>query len=224
MTATLASSLHTSGTTTQAAAERPKLPGHGTLNRPVTITLLHPKGGVGRSTSAYMLGAELALRGHRVALVDRDQGQHLSRIVEYYPPGLDTLLLGDRHDVDVRIIDTAPEVDAGRALRYLQEADWALVPVKGPEAGSVLALPLLLDWLDQAAGARLLGFLPTMFKARRAESRQWLEELQKIAAQRGVPVFPPIGDLASLASYRLDGHPYAPVAEAVEQVLRAAAA
>ena len=67
----------------------------------------------------------------------------------------------------LRIVDTAPEVDAKRAIRYLREADWALVPVKGPEAGSVLALPLLLDWLEQAHGARLLGFVPTMYKGRR---------------------------------------------------------
>jgi cellulose biosynthesis protein BcsQ len=188
-----------------------------------TLTLVHPKGGVGRSTSAYMLGAELALRGHRVALVDRDQGQHLSRIFEFYPPAVDGLVLGDRHDVDVRIIDTAPEVDYARAVGYLREADWAIVPVKGPEAGSVLALPLLMDWLDQAHGARLLGFLPTMYKTRRGEVRQWLDELHKLAEQRSVLVFPPIGDLASLASYRLDGHPYAPVAAAVEQVLHSAA-
>jgi hypothetical protein len=31
-------------------------------------------------------------------------------------------------------------------------------------------------------------------------------------------VFPPIGDLASLASFRLDGHPYAPLAAAVEEI------
>jgi cellulose biosynthesis protein BcsQ len=35
-----------------------------------------------------MLGAELALRGHRVALIDRDQGQHLSRACGFYPPGI----------------------------------------------------------------------------------------------------------------------------------------
>jgi cellulose biosynthesis protein BcsQ len=170
-----------------------------------------------------MLGAELALRGLRVALIDRDQGKHLSRVFELYPPGMDGLVLEDRHDVDVRIVDAAPEVDYARALGYLREADWALVPVKGPEAGSVLALPLLMDWLDKAHGARLLGFLPTMFKGRRGEVRQWLEELQKLAAQRRVPVLPPIGDLASLAAYRLDGHPYAAVALAVEQVLHSAA-
>jgi hypothetical protein len=38
-----------------------------------------------------------------------------------------------------------------------------------------------------------------------------------------VPVFPPISDLASLASFCLDGHPYAPVALMLEQVLQSAA-
>jgi cellulose biosynthesis protein BcsQ len=168
-----------------------------------------------------MLGAELALRGHRVALIDRDQGQHLSRVFDFYPPAVDNLVLGEDRSAAIRIVDTAPEVDAKRAIRYLRDADWALVPVKGPEAGSVLALPLLLDWLEQAQGARLLGFVPTMYKARRGDSRQWLEELHKLAADRNVPVFPPISDLASLASFRLDGHPYAPLAEAVEEVLLA---
>jgi cellulose biosynthesis protein BcsQ len=32
-----------------------------------------------------MLGAELALRGHCVAVIDRDLGQHLSRVFDFYP-------------------------------------------------------------------------------------------------------------------------------------------
>ncbi len=184
-----------------------------------TLTVLHPKGGVGRSTTVYMLGAELALRGRRVALIDRDQGQHLSRVFDFYPPALPNLVLGDDRAAEVRIVDTAPEVNAARALSYLREADWLLVPVKGPEAGSVLALPLLLAWLGEAHGARLLSFVPTMYKARRGESRRWLDELHRLAARADARVFPPIGDLASVASFRLDGHPYAPLAEAVEEVL-----
>jgi hypothetical protein len=54
-----------------------------------------------------------------------------------------------------------------------------------------------------------------MYKGRRGEVRQWMHELRKLAEQRLVPVFPPIGDLPSLASFRLDGHLYAPVAAAV---------
>src|SRR5258708_6284872 len=93
-----------------------------------TLTVLHPKGGVGRSTTVYMLGAELALRGHRVALVDRDQGQHLSRVFGFYPPPIDDLVLGEDPSAAIRIIDTAPEVDAKRAIRYLREANCAPLP------------------------------------------------------------------------------------------------
>src|SRR5215211_3546824 len=76
-----------------------------------TLTVLHPKGGVGRSTTVYMLGAELATRGHRVALIDRDQGQHLSRIFDFYPPPVADLVLGGDRSAAIRIIDTAPEVN-----------------------------------------------------------------------------------------------------------------
>jgi CobQ/CobB/MinD/ParA nucleotide binding domain len=110
-----------------------------------TLTVLHPKGGVGRSTTVYMLGVELALCGHRVALIDCDQGQHLSRIFKFCPPGVDSLVLGDQDDVDVRIIDTAPEVDNARAVGYLREVDWALVPVKGSEGWQRAGLP---RWIE----------------------------------------------------------------------------
>src|SRR5256885_8713611 len=90
---------------------------------------------------------------------------------------------------------------------------------RGPRAGSVLALPLLLEWLEQAQHARLLGFLPTMYKIRRGDARQWLGELERLAAKVSTRVFPPIGDLATLATFRLDGHPYASLAAAVEEVV-----
>jgi cellulose biosynthesis protein BcsQ len=170
-----------------------------------------------------MLGAELALRGHRVALVDRDQGKHLSRVVEYHALGMNGLVLGDDPAANVRIVDTAPEVNADRVAAYLRETEWVLVPVKGPESGSVLAIPLLLEWLEAAKNARLLGFLPTMYKPRRAEARQWLDELHQVARRAGTRVFEPIGDLASIASFRLDGHPYALLAEQVEQQVLCAA-
>jgi hypothetical protein len=38
-----------------------------------------------------------------------------------------------------------------------------------------------------------------MNKPRRNESRQWLDELHKVAAERRVPVVPAVGDLSSLA-------------------------
>jgi hypothetical protein len=44
-----------------------------------------------------------------------------------------------------------------------------------------------------------------MYKARRGDSRQWLGELERLAVKTGTRVFPPIGDLASLAAFRMDG-------------------
>jgi hypothetical protein len=45
-----------------------------------------------------------------------------------------------------------------------------------------------MQWLDQAQGAQLMGFL-TMHHSRRAESRQWMSELRNLADARGAPVF-----------------------------------
>jgi len=183
--------------------------------------VLHPKGGVGRSTTVWHLGAELALRGQRVVLEDLDQGRHLSRVFERHPLGLDTLELNGNGPRDLTILDTAPEAQRERALEYLRRSDWLLVPVKGPEEGSVQALPALLHWLAEAGGTRLLGFLPTMHKPRRAEARYWLGELHRLADRYRTRVFEPIGDLASVAAWRLDGHPYAGVAEEVLHATRA---
>ena len=54
----------------------------------VTIAVLHPKGGVGRSTTVWHLGAELALRGYSVRIEDLDQGAHLTRVFDAHPLGL----------------------------------------------------------------------------------------------------------------------------------------
>jgi len=182
--------------------------------------LLHPKGGVGRSTSVWQLGAELALRGQRVVLEDLDQGRHLSRVFERHPLGLETLQLNATGPRDITILDTAPEAQRERALDYLRRSDWVLVPAKVEEA-SLQALPMLLQWLQEARGARLLGFLPTMYKPRRAEARYWLEELQRLATRHRTRVFEPIHDLASVAAWRLDSHPYARLADEVLIATRA---
>jgi len=180
-----------------------------------TLAIVHPKGGVGRSTTAYYLAAELALREQSVVIEDLDQGLHLSRMLERHPLNLPNLRLGGAEPRDYTILDTAPEGHRERAVEYLRGADWVLIPVKGPEEGSVQALPALLRWIGDAGTTRLLGFLPTMHKPRRAETRYWLGELRRMAKQYAVPVFDPIGDLSSIAAWRFDGRPYAALAEAV---------
>src|SRR5947209_1490861 len=58
-----------------------------------------------------------------------------------------------------------------------------------------------------------------MYKARRGDTRQWLGELERLVVKVGTRVFSPIGDLATLATFRLDGHPSASLAAAVEEVV-----
>ncbi|MBV8717678.1 MAG: ParA family protein [Chloroflexi bacterium] len=182
---------------------------------PVVVAVLHPKGGVGRSTTVWQLGAELALRGYSVRIEDLDQGAHLSRVFDAYPLGLDNLYLGGDAPADVVLLDTAPEAQERRALDYLRRSDWVLVPVKGPEIDSVQALPMLMGWITQVPGVRLIGFLPTMHKQRRASSKYWLGQLKRLAAEHGTRVLPPINDMASIADKSIAGHPYAGVAEEV---------
>ncbi|HEY1296614.1 MAG TPA: ParA family protein [Chloroflexota bacterium] len=188
---------------------------------PVVLGVLHPKGGVGRSTTVWQLGAELALRGYMVRLEDLDQGAHLTRVFDAFPLGLDNLRLGGAVPADLVILDTAPEAQQRRALEYLRRSDWVLVPVKGPEIDSVQALPMLMDWIHQVPSARLIGFLPTMHKPRRASSKYWLGQLERLAREHGTRVLAPIHDMASIADKSLTGHPYAAVAE---EVLRAISA
>ena len=92
--------------------------------------------------------------------------------------------------------------------------------MKGREQASVQALPLLMDWIREAGHARLLGFLPTMHKARRSSSRHWLGRPHLLAERYQARVLAPIGAMASIADWQLTGHPYAHVAEEVLRVTR----
>jgi hypothetical protein len=57
-----------------------------------------------------------------------------------------------------------------------------------------------------------------MHKPRRLEARYWVRELRRLADRHQTRVFEPVGDPASVAAWRLDGHPYAPVAEEILRV------
>ena len=162
----------------------------------------------------WHLGAELALRGRRVVLEDLDQGRHLTRVYERHPLGMPKLMLNGSGPRDFTILDTAPEAQRERTLEYLHRADYVVVPAK-PEEASVQILPVFLHWLQEAEHARLLGFLPTMFKPRRADARHWLAELHQLADRHRTRVFEPIHDMASIATWKLDGHPYASLADEI---------
>jgi hypothetical protein len=56
---------------------------------------------------------------------------------------------------------------------------------------------MLMQWVAEAGHVRVPGFLPTMYKPRRAETPYWMDELEAFAACYVVRVLSPIGDIAS---------------------------
>lgn len=67
------------------------------------------------------------------------------------------------------------------------------------------ALPLLMVGIREAGHARLLAFIPTMHKTRRASSRHWLEQLEDLAERYETKVLTPIGDPVLLRKRSCNG-------------------
>lgn len=105
------------------------------------ISIASAKGGCGKTTVAILLGAELALDGYKVALLDCDLNQHASAFgVKAKLPGL--TIIGDVTETnvlselkkaeatqDVVLIDL-PGGSSTLALKALQRSHFVLVPAQ----------------------------------------------------------------------------------------------
>jgi chromosome partitioning protein len=104
-----------------------------------TISIASAKGGCGKTTLAILLGAELALEGYKVALLDCDVNQHATAfgkkaaipgfaVVPSIDEGnvLSELRKADA-DADVVLIDL-PGGSSTLALKALQRTNYVLVP------------------------------------------------------------------------------------------------
>ncbi|HUB12702.1 MAG TPA: ParA family protein [Acetobacteraceae bacterium] len=105
------------------------------------ISIASAKGGCGKTTVAILLGAELALDGYKVALLDCDLNQHASAFgVKAKLPGL--TVIGDVTETnvlselkkaeaaqDVVLIDL-PGGSSTLALKALQRSHFVLVPAQ----------------------------------------------------------------------------------------------
>lgn len=78
---------------------------------------------MGRSTSSWALGAELALRGCSVRIEDLDQAKNLTSVAQRRDLLVPGLTIGDKGMADVVLLDTAPEADTTRGIGYLGRAD-----------------------------------------------------------------------------------------------------
>lgn len=106
-----------------------------------TIAIASAKGGCGKTTLALLLGAELALEGYRVVLLDSDLNQHASAFGRKAAvPGLAVqpdideanvlgALRGAEAGADVVLIDL-PGGSSTLALKALQRSHLVLVPAQ----------------------------------------------------------------------------------------------
>jgi chromosome partitioning protein len=96
-----------------------------------TLSIASAKGGCGKTTTAILLGAELAMgQGYRVALLDSDLNQHASAF------GKKAAITG---------LTIIPDIDEGNVLSALRkaEAENDLVLIDLPGGSSTLALKAL---------------------------------------------------------------------------------
>ncbi len=92
------------------------------------------------------------------------------------------------------IIDCPPSMSIA-TTNALFFVDWVLIPTQ-TEALSVTGIPLLLSHIELIAAAanpdlRVLGILPTMFKARNRTDQYWFEYIENQYGQT-YTVFPPV--------------------------------
>lgn len=94
------------------------------------VSIASAKGGVGKSTLALLLGAEFALDGYRVTILDCDLNQHASAF------GLKAKLPG---------LTILPDISEGGVLKAMREAESKhdMVLIDLPGGSSTLALKAL---------------------------------------------------------------------------------
>ena len=132
------------------------MPGGG---HPLAVAVAHCKSGVGKTTTTIILGRYLARR-RRVALLDYDDGQHLTALLkDISPDGVVTNRLwldeaSGLSEADVVLIDSAP-ARSHETRRALVEADYVLVPAP-PERQVVRSVHHMLDTICGTGRVHLL--------------------------------------------------------------------
>lgn len=132
------------------------------------ITLLNPKGGVGKSTVAINLARGLQLQGHYVLLIDTDIDQTSCSLwredspVDFFTviqsrPDRISKALATHPNYDWVIIDGAGKVDLS-LVKIIQNSDLVIIPVQ-PSAFDLWASMTILDTVDALKGAPPVSFL-----------------------------------------------------------------
>jgi chromosome partitioning protein len=128
------------------------------------VSIASAKGGVGKSTVALLLGAEFALDGYRVTILDCDLNQHASAFgIKAKLPGLTILpdigesevlkaLRKAEAEDDIVLVDL-PGGSSTLALKALQRSHFVLVPCQPslPDARDAMKTVAQIDDAEELA-------------------------------------------------------------------------
>ncbi|WP_066721942.1 ParA family protein [Sphingomonas pituitosa] len=169
------------------------------------ITMLSPKGGVGKTTTALILAAELASSGRSVVMIDADPNFPLARWagkegrpsnIEVIPEVDEDEIIGTideaRKRADYVIVDLEGKASA-RATNALMMSNLALIPIQGSELDAVEAARAFKVVRNAGtARERALPFAAVLTRAP-ASKRLWPRDLKAVVAnlkEAGIPMIP----------------------------------
>lgn len=167
-----------------------------------TIVFASPKGGAGKSTSAVVLGCELARRGVTVTLIDADPNRPVSQWARRpgKPDGLAVLSTVTEETIIDEIETAAARVPfvvvdlegtASMMVAYaISRADLVVIPTQGSQLdASEAAKAIRLIGQQEKAFGRCIPFAVLFTRTSAAIRPRTLQHVRDEFAERGVPTF-----------------------------------
>ena len=165
------------------------------------LSVASAKGGCGKTTLAILIGAELALDGYRVALLDCDLNQHASAFgAKADIPGFSVVPSVDEGNVlaalrkaeagnDVVLIDL-PGGSSTLALKALQRSNFVLIPCQAslPDVRDAVRTVAQIDDAQDLARSPIARSLIWTRLLPGFESRS-ARHVRESAEERGPPIF-----------------------------------
>jgi len=179
------------------------------------ITMLSPKGGVGKTTTALILATEMASKGSKVVMIDADPNFPLARWAgkEGKPDNIEVLPEVDEDEIigtidqarrraDYVIVDLEGKASA-RATNALMMSNLALIPIQGSELDAVEAARAFKVVRNAGiARNRPLPFAAVLTRTP-ASVRLWPRDLKAVVSNLeagGIPMIPTV--LAERGAFR----------------------
>ncbi|MFQ8433730.1 ParA family protein [Amaricoccus sp. W119] len=178
-----------------------------------TIVVASPKGGAGKSTTAVLLGTELAHAGAEVVMLDCDPNRSLSLWADRSPLPSRIQLLGDvtesdivrtikQHDQDGQIVLVDLEGVASRLVsRAISQADLVITPMRATTLDAtvgVRALQLIAE--EEEALDRKIAHAVVFTMTKGVKSRQH-SGIEASLTEQGVDLIePPLMERAAFSA------------------------